>query len=1038
MKRNRMHRACIPVLIAIVSVLLLIGTVSASDFGPWSIQTVTSAGNVGQYSSIALDAAGHPAISYYDQTNGDLKYASWDGSRWVITTVDCSKRADKHHWLFFWAREYDREYEECFHGTEKVGEYSSLALDSSGKPRISYYDKTKGDLKYASWDGSRWVVTTVDSNKDVGEYTSLALDAAGHPAISYYDQTNENLKYASWDGSKWVITTVDGSSRTKVRDWSNQHTYNNIAADSPGKSGEHGWDDDHTGRDEHGNNNWKVGKYSSLALDSSGKPRISYYDQTNRDLKYASWDGTKWVITTVDSTKKVGEYASLKLDTNGDPRISYYDATHSDLKFASWDSTNFLWVTETVDSSGKVGKFTSLALDALGNPRISYYDLKNRDLKYAAGTGHTQNPTAPTVTGITPNSGVAGTSVFVTNLAGTNFVAGTTPSVWLVKTGANNITATGVTVVSSTNITCTLPLPAASATSAGQWDVVVKNDDGQSGILTHGFTVTNPAAAPTITGITPITGTTGTTVSITNLAGTGFLTGATVKLTKTGSPDISATSVNVVSSTNIACVFGLTGAATGAWNVVVTNSDSQSGTLTNGFTVTNPAPTVTGITPNGGVAGTSVSVTNLAGTNFVVGTTPSVWLVKTGAGNITATGVTVVSSTNITCTLPLPAASATSAGQWDIVITNDDGQSGKLARGFTVTNPAPTVTGITPNSGVADTSVSVTIDGTNFIVGTTPSVWLAKTAESNITATGVTVVSPTRITCTLPFPPFKATLPGQWDLVVKNEDGQSGSKNAAFTLKNPPPTVTSIEPDSGYNGTIIRIVKVTGNNFGFGENPSIWLAKTGASNITASDVHIYGTTQLDFTLNIPLSAPAGQWDLMVMSMDGQTGAYLGMFTIQQQTGPTPLTWDWSVNGWGDWQHVACLGTGGSCMEYGPVIVNGHGEHGSNVGSDYVGPTDSSVSKTFTAPSGPGWNTLTFNGQLSSSTLPSTRTMTINVNGVDVFTANADQTPPGNGQPFTITKTFARANTVIITISNGQDPTLDTQLYTMQYNSLTLS
>jgi hypothetical protein len=41
----------------------------------------------------------------------------------------------------------------------------------------------------------------------------------------------------------------------------------------------------------------------------------------------------------------------------------------------------------------------------------------------------------------------------------------------------------------------------------------------------------------------------------------------------------------VESSTKITCTFDLTGAATGLWNVVVTNDDTQSGTITNGFEV---------------------------------------------------------------------------------------------------------------------------------------------------------------------------------------------------------------------------------------------------------------------------------------------------------------------------------------------------------------------------------------------------------------------------------------------------------------------
>ena len=45
---------------------------------------------------------------------------------------------------------------------------------------------------------------------------------------------------------------------------------------------------------------------TSLALDSSGNPHISYYDATNNDLKYASWNGASWNIQIVDSAGDVG------------------------------------------------------------------------------------------------------------------------------------------------------------------------------------------------------------------------------------------------------------------------------------------------------------------------------------------------------------------------------------------------------------------------------------------------------------------------------------------------------------------------------------------------------------------------------------------------------------------------------------------------------------------------------------------------------------------------------------------------------------
>jgi len=231
-----------------------------------------------------------------------------------------------------------------------AGLYNSIALDATGIAQIAYYDATYTDLKLASRGSGYWTGGASDVAGDVGSHCSIAVDSSGVPHVSYYYTYQQTVGFPpfSYTVTRGVLKYIAGASGTPI-------TLDNS-----------------TGVD--------VGKYSAIALNGSGEPRVAYHDATSGDLCYIAKSGSSW--GSADSVESGGKGASLAIDSSGYPHISHVDGT--ELRYVYWNGSS--WVGTTVEDYQVEDERTSIALDSNGYPHIVYVNVEGLRYVYWDGS----------------------------------------------------------------------------------------------------------------------------------------------------------------------------------------------------------------------------------------------------------------------------------------------------------------------------------------------------------------------------------------------------------------------------------------------------------------------------------------------------------------------------------------------------------------------------------------------------------------------------------------------------------------------------
>jgi len=510
----------------------------------------------------------------------------------------------------------------------------------------------------------------------------------------------------------------------------------------------------------------------SLAEGVSGNHVVGVYQDGSGRYHGFLYVPTAISLTSLSPSSATAGGPSFNLTVNGSDFVS-----GSTVKWnGSSRSTTFVSSTQLI---------ASIPASDIASAGTAQVTVTNPDGSTSSALTFTINNPAPTITSLSPASITVGGAAFTLTVNGTNFIIASTVR-W---NGSDRTTA----FVSGTQLTAAIT--AADIAAAGTATVTVFNPPPGGGTSNaQTFPITS-GPAPAVTTLVPNNATAGGAAFTLTVNGSNFVSGSTVQW------NASNRTTTFVSSTQLTAVITAADIATaGSANVTVVNPSPGGGT-SNGqvFTISNPVPATTSLSPSSANAGGAAFTLTVYGTSFVSTST-----VQWNGSNRTTT---FVSATQLTAAIT--AADIATKGTAAVTVVNPPAGGGTAnAQTFTISeapNPVPTITNLSPNSASAGgAGFTLIVNGTNFISSSTVQ-W---SGSSRIT----TYVSAIQLTATITAADVAS--PGTASVTVVNPAPGGGTSNAqTFAINNPFPTLTSLSPSSATIGGLAFTLTANGSNF---------------------------------------------------------------------------------------------------------------------------------------------------------------------------------------------------------------------------------